>query len=148
MLSTRAARAIRVDAEVRLVDLDRHVVGEQRRDDDLSEGRMATMRRVERREPDEPVHATFRLERPVRVLSLDGHRRRLETRLLPRARLEHLRLEATVGGPAEVHAQQHVGPVLCVRPARPGVDLEDRVARVVLAVEERVLTHPLELPLE
>ena len=44
--------------------------------------------------------------------------------------------------------QQHVGPVLRVGSARARVDLEDGVARVVLAVEERVLLQTSELALE
>src|SRR4030095_12007809 len=91
------------------------------------------------------TYAVF--ERPVRVRAADGHRRRLEAGLLAGARLDHVPLEAAVRGPALVHAQEHLRPVLCVGPARPGVDLEQRVSGVVLAGEERVLLQPLELPL-
>jgi hypothetical protein len=50
--------------------------------------------------------------------------------------LEHLRLESTPLRPAEVHAEQHLGPVLRLEAAGAGVDLDDRVAGVVLAAEE------------
>ena len=53
--------------------------------------------------------------------------------------------EAPVLGPAEVHAEQHLGPVLRVGAAGAGVDRDDGVAGVVLAVEERVLLQALEL---
>jgi len=103
------------------------------------------VRLVERRLADEPVHAPLRLQDAVGVLALDRERRGLEAGLLAGARLEQIGLEAAVGGPAEVHAQQHLRPVLGVGPARAGVDRHDCVAAVVLAVEERVLLEPGEL---
>ena len=145
MLAAGAARAVGVDPEVALVDLDLVALGQERRDDDLRERRVAAMRRVERRLPHEPVDAALGLEEAVGVLALDGDRRGLEPRLLPRARLDELGLEAAVGRPAQVHPEQHLGPVLRVGAARPGGDRDDRVARVVLAVEERLLLQPREL---
>ena len=71
-----------------------------------------------------------------------------EARFLARACFEHLGLEASVGRPAQVHAQQHFRPILRVGPARAGVDLEHGVARVVLPVEEGVLLQTAELALE
>ena len=44
--------------------------------------------------------------------------------------------EAAALAPAEVHAQQHLGPVLRLEAAGAGVDLDDRVAGVVLAAEQ------------
>ena len=83
VLASRPARTVGVDPDVGLVDLDRRVLREQRRDDDLRERRVPPVRRVERRQPDEPVHAALGLQDPVRVLAahLDG--RRLEAGLLP-----------------------------------------------------------------
>ncbi len=48
-------------------------------------------------------------------------------------------LKPALLGPAEVHAQQDLGPVLRVGAARVRLDRDDRVSRVVLAGEERVL---------
>ena len=118
---------------------------EQRRDDHLREARVAAVRRVERAEAHEPVLAALGLEDPVRVLAPHGERGRLDPVLLARARLDHLGLEAALLGPAEVHAQQDLGPVLRVGAARVGLDRDDRVSRVVLAGEERVLLQPGEL---
>ena len=91
VLAAGAARAVRVDAQVALVDLDLAVVREQRADDHLRERRVPPVRAVERRLAHEPVHAALGLERPVRVLALDRERRRLEPGLLARARLDELR---------------------------------------------------------
>src|SRR5262249_5414821 len=51
-------------------------------------------------------------------------------------------------GPAEVHPQQDLGPVLCICAAGVRLDRDDRVARVVLAGEERVLLQARKLSLD
>ena len=134
--------------KVRLVDLDRRIVGKERRDDDLRERGVATVRRVEWRLPHETVDAAFGLQHAVGVLAANRDRGGLEARLLARARLEQLVLEAPVGRPAQVHAEEHLGPVLGVGPPRSRVDLQDRIAGVVLSGEERVLLEPPELAFE
>ena len=59
--------------------------------------------------------------------------------LLARRRLLHLDVEAALLGPAQVHAQQHLGPVLGVGAARAAVHRDDRVAGVVAAAEQALL---------
>ena len=56
---------------------------------------------------------------------------------VPGRDLEDLRGEPAPLRPAQVHAQQHVGPVLRVGTAGAGVHRADRVAVVVLAGEQR-----------
>src|SRR5579863_379025 len=145
VLAAGAGGAERVDADVVVVDLDGGSVLEQRRDDHLREARVAAVRLVERAETNEAMLPALGLEDPVRVLALHDERRRLDPVLLPRAGLEDLGLEPTTLGPAQVHAQQDLRPVL--RVGSPGVSLDgdDRVAGVILAREERVLLQLREL---
>src|SRR5581483_5211016 len=138
-------RTVGVDLQIALVDLDGGVVGKERRDDHRGERGVPAVRRVERRQAHEPVLAALGLEDAVGVLAGDAERRRLEPRLLARARLVELDAEAAVRGPALVHPQHHLGPVLGVGAARPGLERHDCVAGVVLAVEQRRLLQPLEL---
>src|SRR6266851_502824 len=72
--------------------------------------------------------AALGLEDPVRVVALDREGRGLDAVLLTGARLEDLDLEAPVCGPALVHAQQDLRPVLRVGAAGVGLDRHDRVA--------------------
>jgi hypothetical protein len=104
VLAARTARAVGVDPQVALVDLDVVALRQERRDYDLRERRVPAMRRVVRREPHETVDPPLRLEQPVRVLPSDGQGCGLEARLFARARLDELGLESAVGGPPEVHA--------------------------------------------
>ena len=86
VLAARAGRAIGVDLQVVLVDLDLARVLDDRRDLDAGEGRLAAVGGVERRQPHEPVHAALGAEQAVGVLARGAERRRLDARFLARAR--------------------------------------------------------------
>ena len=148
VLAAGALGAVGVDLQVALVDLDLGVVGQERRDDHGRERRLAAVGGVERREAHEPVLAALGLEDPVGVLALDREGGALEARLLPRARLEQVDLEAALAAPALVHPQHHLRPVLGVGAAGARLERHDGVAGVVVAVEERCLLEPLELAVE
>ncbi len=141
-------RAIGVDAQVVVVDLDLDVVAHQRRGVDGDEAGVAAVGRVERAHAHQPVHAALRLDEPVDVLALDGQRGALEPRLVAFLRVVDLDLEAAALEPAQVHAQQHLGPVLRLRAAGAGVDGDDGAALVVLAAEEALLLAALEVVLQ
>ena len=99
VLAARAGRAVRVDLQVVGLDLDLARVLDDRRDLDARERRLATVGGVERRQAHEPVHALLGAVEAVGVLALDAERRRLDARLLPRAGLEQLGLEAALARP-------------------------------------------------
>ena len=99
---------------------------------------------VERRQPHQPVDALLAAEQTVGVLAFDQERGRLDPGLLPRRGLEQLHLEPALLGPAHLHPQQHLGPVLGVGPAGAGVDRDERVAGVVAAREQPLLLELVE----
>ena len=53
-------------------------------------------------------------------------------------------VEAVLVGPAQVHAQQHVGPVLGFGAARTGLDVEVAIVGVHLAAEHAAELQPFE----
>src|SRR3977135_4114419 len=93
VLAAGAARAICVDPNVALVDLDLGVVREERARDHLRERRVAAVCRVVWGEANEPMLAALGPEDAVGVLAGDRERRRLEAGLLPRARFQDLGLK-------------------------------------------------------
>src|SRR5207237_10095150 len=99
VLAAGPARAVGVDPQLVLVELDGLVLGEQRTDDHLRERGVAAVRLVERREADEPVDAALGLKDAVGVLPLDGESGGFQSRLLARARLDQLNLEPAGGRP-------------------------------------------------
>jgi len=85
------------------------------------------------------VHAGLGAEPPVRVLAAQVDRRALDARHLAGRLLEHVDRVTVLLAPPQVHAQQHLGPVLRLGAAGAGLDVEERVVCVHLAGE-----HPAE----
>ena len=81
------------------------------------------------------MHAGFGRQQAVGVVADDGERRALEPRFVARLIVDHLALEAAALRPAEVHAEEHLRPVLRFGAAGAGMDGHDRVLAIVLAAE-------------
>ncbi len=76
------------------------------------------------------------------------HRGRLDARHLACGQLDEIGLEAMMLGPAQVHAQQHVGPVLGLGAARARLDVQIGVIGIHLAGEHAPELELLEVGLE
>ena len=81
----------------------------------------------------------------IGVGARDGQRRALDARLFARREVQQLRAVALALGPARVHAQQHLRPVLRLRAAGAGVYGEDGVVAVVRAAEHQPKLQAVEL---
>src|SRR5207237_9234060 len=119
----------------------------RRRVDERERGRPALLE-IERRDAHEPMRPALRLQVSVRVVALDRQRRAAEARLVAGGHVEELAAEAPPLGPAQVHANEHLGPVRRVGPADPGRDRDDRVALVVRAGELRLEARACDLRAE
>ncbi len=116
-----------------IADVD--VVGQLRPDVERGERRVAARGLVERRDAHQPMDAGLGREQAVGVLARDRQRRALDAGLVAGLRLEQFALEAAALGPAQVHAQDHLGPVLRLGAAGARMHGDDRVLGVVLAAE-------------
>ena len=81
VLAAGAGGAEDVDAQILGLDLDLHVVVDQRDDEDRGEGGVAAGVGVEGRDAHQAVDADFGLHLPVDVLALDFDRGALDARL-------------------------------------------------------------------
>src|SRR6185312_6478836 len=90
----------------------------------------------EGRDAHQAMHAALCLEPAIGVLADDPQRRGFDARLFARTLFDPFDLVAVLLGPARIHAQQHLGPVLRLRAAGAGVDLEIGVVAVRLAREQ------------
>ena len=81
-------------------------------------------------------------QQAVGVVARHRDRRALDPRLVAGLVVDDVALEAAALGPLEVHAQQHLGPVLRLGAARARVDGDDRVRAVVLAAEHASWSRP------
>src|SRR5205823_6158167 len=91
------------------------------------------------------MRATLGLQVSVRVRTVDRERRAAEARLIAGRRLEELGLEVTALRPAQVHANEHLGPIRGVRTADARADRDHGVAFVVRARELRFEARDLDL---
>ena len=82
------------------------------------------------------MDAAFGAQPTICVLATDAHGGALDARFLAGALLDELHLAVVRLGPAQVHAQQHLGPVLALGAAGAGMDLEKGVVAVGLAREQ------------
>jgi hypothetical protein len=84
------------------------------------------------------------ISRPA--VDLDG--RALDPGLLAFLLIDDLGLEPVALRPAEVHPEEHLGPVGCLRAPGAGADRQDRPALVVLTGEEQRGPFATEVGLE
>jgi hypothetical protein len=131
-----AARAVGVDAEVLLVDLHLDVLRELRPHEHGRKRGVPAGGLVEGGDPNEPMHAGFSRHQAVGVVAGEGEGRALEARLVAGLVVDHLAPEPAALRPAQVHAQQHVGPVLRLGPPGARVDGHDRTLLIVLAPQD------------
>ena len=148
VLTARAARPERVDADVLVVDDDVDVLGKFRIGVHRRERRVPPRRLVERRDPHETMHADLGRQQTVRVVAGDRQRHALEPGFVAGLIVDHLALEAATLHPAQVHAEEHLGPVLRLGAARAGMDGDDGVLAIVLAAEHLLDLAGLDLGVE
>ncbi len=99
----------------------------------------------ERRDAHQPMHAAFGLQPAIGVGTVDPHRRRFDAGAVAGALLEPFDLVVVVLGPAHIHAQQHLGPVLRFGAASACVDFKIAVIGVGLARQQALDLAPLHL---
>ena len=129
VLPAGALGAERLDAQLVVGDLaDLGVVLDLGQHLDEGERRVAPLLGVERADAHEPVDAPLGTEEAVGAPTGDRDRHALEAGLLPFELVEDLGREAVALGPAQVHPQQHLGPVGGLGAAGAGADREDGVA--------------------
>ena len=133
VLPARTRCPVGVDLEIGRVDLDVDIVVDHRIDPDRAEAGVTPRRAVIRAYTYQPVDAALGLGIAIGVLALDQQRRALDPGLVARGIFDRLDLEPAPFGPARIHAQQHLGPVLALGPAGTGIDLQIGIGAIRLA---------------
>ena len=144
VLTAGAGRAIGVDAQIGRIDVDGHVLVDVRRNEQRREGRVAAIARIEGGFAHQPMHSALRAQPAVGVIALDLHRHALDAGDFAGGNLADLGVESAAFAPAQIHSQQHLGPVLRLGAAGAGVDRQPGVARIHFAVEHALKLQRLE----
>jgi hypothetical protein len=133
VLSALAAGAVGIDADVFGLDDDLDALVNFRRYVHAGKRRMAALGLIERRNAHQAVHADFALEKSEGVLAIDREGRRLQPRLFAGLVVVEHGFKPLALGPAQIHAQQHIRPVLGLSAAGSGMNGDDGVACVIFA---------------
>ena len=142
VLAAGAARTVDVHLDVGRVQVDLDVVVDFRRDEHRRERGVAAIAGIERRLAHQPMHAGLGAQPAIGVVALDLDGGALHARDFARLRIDDFGVEAARRRPLEIHAQQHLRPVLRLGAARARLDVEEGVVRIHLAAE-----HALEFEL-
>ena len=115
MLATGTRGTVGVDPQLLVLDLDLDLVVDLRVDVDGGKGCVPAAGGVEWADPHQPVHTAFSLEIAVGVLPADRKGGALDSRLFTLEAIQQLRRKSVLLGPAQVHAEQHLRPILRLR---------------------------------
>jgi hypothetical protein len=147
VLAAGAGGAVDIDLEVGGIDRDVDLVVHLGRDEHRGEAGVAAVVGIEGRLAHQAVHAGLGLEPAIGVIALDAHGGRLDAGHFAAADFHQLGLPAARLAPAQVHAQQHLGPVLGLGTAGAGLDVEVGIGGIHLAAEHALELELLELGL-
>ena len=81
------------------------------------------------------MHARFRAQPTVGIFACELDGGALDTSNFSRRVLDDFRLETSPLTPTQIHAQQHICPVLRFGPTRASLHIEECIARVLLTAE-------------
>ena len=137
VLSTRTGRAINIDSQILVADLDVDLFVHYRIDEHRRETRMPARVGVERRDTNQAMHARLWPQKSVGVQPANLQHRTLDAGFFAFALVEDTHLEAAALGPSCVHAHQHLCPVLGFGATGAGADLQLRIAEIIRPAQQR-----------
>ena len=132
MLTSGSGAAIGVNPNVLFVDVDFDVFGKLGDNVDAGKACLALAVGVIGADADQPVDSALDLEVTIGILALDEQGCLFYAGFGIGLNVEHFYCPALGFGVAHIHAHEHVGPVLCIQAACPGVDFQNRVVYIVL----------------
>ena len=92
---------------------------------------------IERRDAHQTMHAGFGRQQSVRIFAFDFESHALDARLLGGLIVDNLRFETAPLRPLQIHAQEHLSPILRFGPASAWMNRANGVAQIVLACQKR-----------
>src|ERR1044071_8791897 len=103
---------------------------------------------IEWRDANETVDTGFSGQQAVSIFTFNSECNALQSRFLAWLILEHFRFEAALLGPLQIHAQEHLGPVLRFGATGARMNRANRVAAIVVAREQHFRFSPTQVVFE
>jgi len=147
VLPARPTGAIGVNAQVGRIDIDLHVVIDLGGHENGRKRGMAPVAGVERGFAHQPMDAALRSQPPEGVVPGHPHGGTLNAGHVACGQLGDLRAKALALDPAQIHAQQEVGPVLGLGAAGTRLDFQERILTVHVTREHAAEFQAFYLPL-
>src|SRR5690606_20785291 len=148
VLTSGAAGTIGVHAYIRHVQLDLNIIIHFRGNKHGGEGGVPAVAGVEGGLAYQTVNAGLGAQPAEGILAVDVNGGALDAGNLAGGDFHHLDIESLVLAPAQVHAQQHLGPVLRLGAAGTGLDVDESAIGVHLAGEHAAEFQLLQLSAE
>src|ERR1035438_8752262 len=136
VLAAGAAGSEHIHAQILRLDVDVDIVFDLGIGKNRRKGGVPARVCIEGRNSHQPVHADFGLQQAVRVFAVDLNRGGFYTGAFAFQPIGNYSLEAVPLSPAQIHAQQHLGPILALGAARAGMDDQNGIFRVVPAGQQ------------
>ena len=121
MLAAGAAGAVGIDAQIVVINFDFNIVVDLGINEDRSERCMAARVGIEGRDSHQAVNSGFGFEISVSIVAGNAERNAFDPRFLARLIIEYLFAITAPIAPAQIHAQENLGPVLRLGAAGAGM---------------------------
>ena len=136
MLSTFAAGTVGINSEIFRLDNDFDGFVNLRRNINAGERSVPSLGLIKRRNADESVHSDLAGQKTVRIFAVHAKCGGLDPRLFARLIVIEHSLKSLALGPAQIHAHEHLGPILRLSAASARMNGHDGITRIVIAGEQ------------
>jgi hypothetical protein len=138
MLAARSAGAIRIYPQILIIDVHLDLILHFRIGKNRSKGSMTPAAGIIGRNAHQAVDAVLCFHVTVGIGALHRYGGSLDPGLLTILVVQYLGPETAPLSPAQIHAEQHLGPILGLRATCPGVDADDSVPCICLVTQKRL----------
>lgn len=109
---------------------------------------MTSCRLIKGRNANQPMNAGLGGQQTVRIFAFHSKRHSFEAGFFARLVIDNFGLETTLLCPFQIHAEQHLGPILRLSASCPWVDCADGVQLIVAAAEQHFRFRDADLVLQ
>ena len=135
MLTTGTRCAVSIRANIRRININLNIVINLRRHIDRRERCMTAITRIKWRLAHQTMHTNLSTQPTKGIFTANLHRGTFNTSHITGRAFHQLRFKAFIVSPAQIHAQQHLSPILSLSATRARLNIQISVIWVHLATK-------------